>query len=281
MSDWLSAGRAMQKLISCALESSQYPLTKVVVGWPEARELKERLRSGEFVGYISVYAVGHSQNVSRYSDEALVTPIDATETITVNGSDITIGGIPTPGDNIFLYVNLVGVFNVHVDANDTLSDLATKLAAAVNAANAGFSATAAGTTVTLISGSTIINKFKCRAFGQGIVQREVARESQRFQITIFAPNAEIRSILARAALASLSRHPRIELDGGIQARLFYQSGGPEDFGMSSGLMTERLYYAVEYPIFHEEKAARVGDLPVDVARCTPDGEIISQRFHVF
>lgn len=281
MASWLQVAQAMQKLISCALETSLYTDVKVVVGWPEARQMREDLRSGQAKGFISVLGVGKSRNTSRYRPEAQVTPIDATEVITVNGLDITIGGMTTPGDNIFLYVNLLGIFNVHVDADDTLNDLATKLATAVNSANAGFSATAVGTTVTLASGSTIINKFKCRAFGQGIIKREVIREEQIFQITVFAPASEMRDALAEIASTNLSSHAFLTLEDGSQSRILYQSGNPEDFGMSAGLLTEKMFYTAEYPSFYEEKAARVGDLTLDYGTCGTDGSSRIQQFQVF
>lgn len=284
MAGWLQAAKAMQKLISCALEPSQFPQAKVVVGWPEAREMRETLRNpaSNIKGYISVLAIGNSRNVSRYRPNDEVIPYDATEIITINNLNITISGIPTPGDNIFLYVNLVGIFSVHVDANDTINDLATKLAAAVNAANAGFSASAAGAVVTLASGTTLINQFKCRAFGQGLVRREVFREEQRFQITVFAADPETRDILASVATTNLSANSFLELDDGVQARILFSNGNPEDFGMSAGLLTEKVFYTAEYPAFYEEKAARVGYIREDYGTCGTDGtELPLLRFHVF
>jgi hypothetical protein len=288
MAGWLQAAQEMQKTISCALEPSEFPETIVVVGWPEAREMRETLRdpTKNVKGYISVLAVGTSRNVSRYWPEATVTPFDATETITVNGFDITIGGIPTPGDNIFLYVNLLAIFNVHVDANDILADLATKLAAAVNTANAGFTATAVGTTVTLASGSVTISKFKCRAFGQGEIRREVYREQQRFQITVFAGDPATRDILASKAATVLASNSFLTLADGTQARVLYQSGNPEDFGMSAGLLTEKIFFTAEYPSYYEEKAARVGlitlDYGTDPPADAPGGNTnLIKRFQVF
>ena len=88
MAGWLQAAQAMQKIISCDLEPSQFPETIVVVGWPETREMRETLRdpSKNIKGYISVLAVGTSRNVSRYWPEATIVPYDATEIITVDNA---------------------------------------------------------------------------------------------------------------------------------------------------------------------------------------------------
>lgn len=281
---WMSVAQAMQQVISAAVGRSPGFPTTVVVGWPEMRQVQEALRQPGDKAYISIYAPGSSVNTSRYTTEPTVEPINETEVVTVNGMVITIGGMVTPNDNIFLHINkdlAVDTYNVHVDANDTLNDLAAKLTNAVNIASAGYSATVNANIVTLASGTKVINRIVCRAFGQGIVTREVFRERQRFQLTSWTPNSATREAVSNLIVSNLSRDPFITMADGTLGRILYAGGNPNDFAMQAGLMTDIAFYTVEFPTFFKEKIARVGDLPCDVTRFGFDGHAFTQRVHVF
>lgn len=221
--------------IPCAIER----------GWPVQEQLQKDLKAGICV--VSVYSLPGERNTSRYSAEWIdlgaVTPTIAAA-INAAQTQITFSGAISVPVNVGAIVN-GKAYAYAVQANDTLSTIASALAALINIDTA---ATSNGAVVTIAGGRSI----EVHVGGVGTAIRELGRQERQFQITIWAPDQPRRDALAkfldgflRGAGQESPRH-FLQLSDGLKARLRYVRTLPTDQGQLAALFRRDLVYSVDY-----------------------------------
>lgn len=220
----------------------------VYQGWPDAVQLRADLAAGKV--HVSVYP---QPNMLRVVDSAMSdwstpsAPVN-TITLTLSGQTVTVGGTVSAPQNAALVVdNKAYVYAVQ--AGDTLTSIATALAALVNADQ---SATAAGAVVT-IPGAKYISP---RVGGQGVAVRETRRQEQGYQITVWANCFDQRDPIAAAIDSALSGIPHLTL-ADQSAALRFKSSRQDDSQQKEGIYRRDLMYAVEFSTFASQTLTQI------------------------
>lgn len=214
--------------------------TVIYPGWPSASQLDEDLAAlagGAGRMHVTVFPTNTEQKTTRYTpdwQEQSQTP--ATVTLTVAGQVITLGGTVSTPQNIALLVD-VGAYTYAVQAGDTLTSIATALAALVPGASS------AGAVLTLPSGAVLRG---ARAGGGGKILRETKRQMRVMQISIWADTPDHRTATASLLDAALSSVERITMPDQTLARMTYQASHEIDDKQKAGLYRRDLLYSVEY-----------------------------------
>lgn len=210
-------------------------------GWPIPAELDSDLaqlakNTGGRI-HVSIFATGTERNTTRYPRDwkQSIAPVQ-TLTLTQNGQQVTVGGTVSTPQNVMLMVNRLPVV-YQVQATDTLTTIATALAALV----AG--ATSSGPTVT-IPNTASLTAARVGATGTNIM--ELRRQERVFQITVWADSPSHRALVASAIDVAMAAIQFLTLSDGTGARLIYKSTVDNDMPQKDGFYRRDLMYSVEY-----------------------------------
>lgn len=259
---------AVVDAVLAALNSAdvQVPPGQVGVGWPWGPGISDILGQNE--AQITVYPLSNAaQNrTSRkpawktYSQPTV--PLLVAATTSGSNQMLTFSGASASGLNIHTFVQSVGGPLVDcycaTGGSDTLGSIATKVAAAVNAAGvAGVSATTSGNS-TIVSGSPTI---KCNIGGQGTIAREVRRTMLPVQVSVWAANGPARNQLGQVLENSLALDvvPFLNAIDGSAIR-FRQRAAPkwvDESESSYSLYEWHCVYECEYPTLQTAATATV------------------------
>lgn len=211
---------------------------KVVIypGWPTPAQLDRDLAAG--AAHVSVFATGAETNSTRYQPKAqVVSQAAPTVTLTASGKTVTVGGaIPSPfaAQNIAVIVG--GAPYVHpLQSNDTLVTIATALAALIPGA------TNTGPVLTLPQAPDA-----ARVGGVAGMATEWERQTQRVQITVWAPTPASRKAIASAIKAGLAQISFLVMPDGFGARIKSVASALSDGQQKVALYRRDLIYEVEY-----------------------------------
>lgn len=234
---------------------------KVAQDWFAPADLQSLLAAGG-VG-ISVVATAVSRKTTRWAP--ITYPIDPAQlaipfTATIVGRTVTFAGSIAANVNTVVLVGYPQTaVSVTTTAQDTLPTFAQRLAAAIVAANIpGVSASANGATLTVVGSDVVVN------LGATVTaQREVGRIDQRFQVTIWAANGDVRGAVEGALLDAVgtSDNPWTVLgDGGPAAWTRYASGPSRKDERVEDLMAKRadVFFDVEYALLTPVPLTQVG-----------------------
>ena len=229
------------------------PVTGTIVryypGWPQKAQLDQDL--GNNVVNISVFAPpGTEQNTTRFPRQwQVATPAQHTLTATVDdtGTIITIGGTVSTSQNVAAIVNGTP-FVYQSQASDTLSSVASGLAALIAAG--GFSASASGAAVTISGAKSLV----ARVGGIATMLKEVRRQNRLFQISFWCPTPALRDTAVKAVDPVLAATNFLSLADGSMGRLIYQRTFVDDAAEKAGCYRRDLFYAVEYGTTITEQA---------------------------
>lgn len=210
-------------------------------GWPQASQLDKDL-SGFANGqggrvHISVFAKDGAALMPAYSNAW--TPLSkqaATVALSVAGQDVTLAGEPATNQVVGIVLESEA-FTYAVQADDTLTSIATALAAIIP------QATSSGPVLSLPGGVKIV---AARAGGVGTMQREVQRLKQPLQITIWADTPTRRTAIARVIGPLLAGTERVGLPDLTTARLLYQTAHEIDATQKANLYRRDYIYTAEY-----------------------------------
>lgn len=211
---------------------------RVYAGWPKPKGLDVDIAAGTV--NVSVFAVPNaSKNTSRFQRQwqPLTIPA-ATLTIAVAGNQILLGGATTIAHVIAAQV-AGKTYATGVSAGATLAAAAATLATLINA---DIPATSSGSTIT-VSTTLSVNA------GLGIAGtaiREVRRQEQRFQVTIWAGTPALRSAAVQAIDVALADTPRLTMADGSGARLVYFGTSVMDTAERADVYRQDLFFTVEY-----------------------------------
>lgn len=244
--------------------------TPVVVyaGWPASSTLTADLQAGKC--HVTVFPTQIERNVTRYrTNQHVMNRVPATITATVSGQTITFGGTVQVPQNIAIFVNGVP-FTYAVQANDTLTSIATALATAISSVategcvevetESGVQivleqpATSNGPVLTLGNTSRI---GAVRIGSYANTAAEFKRQERVFMVTIWADTPAHRDTIGAAVDVALMQLEWLTMPDGYAARIIYKNSP-----VSDGLQKEYLYrrdlnYSVEFASTVQSTAADV------------------------
>lgn len=199
---------------------------------------------------VSVYPMANEQRTTRYprTYETLTVPT-VNLTLTASGTTITVGGTSSSPLNAAAVVNNRG-YVYAVQANDTLDDIATGLAALINADTP---ATSSGPVITIPAAT----KLAARAGGVGTVIRETKRQKRGFQLTFWCPTPALRDDVVPPVDQMLADIDYLTLPDGSAGRLLYERTIVSDRVEREGLYRRDLIYSVEYGTTETLDAAQI------------------------
>lgn len=224
---------------------------KVQRGMPLSLDLEAMIAAG--VIDIAVAARnGVERNTTRYDrDWFELQPPVRTITATVVGSTVTLGGTVSVPQNVAVRVGRAGLFIYQVQAGDTLSMIASGLAAGL--AGIGIAATATGPSLTVSATDPV----DARVGGYGIAAQELKRQDKSFQITLFAPSPELRDALSRLLDPALAELNFLPLPDGTQGLVRYERTIVIDSSEKMSEYRRDLFYWVEFPTITTRPAPEV------------------------
>ena len=222
---------------------------KIFRGWPIPANLDTDLAAGTID--ISIFPLQTEQKSTRYPKDwqELVNPGTPALTLTVSGATITVGGSPSSPLNAAALVNETG-YVYPVQPSDTLTSIATALAALINV---NTPATSSGAVVTITGAHQLV----ARVGGVGSIIRETKRQKRSFQITFWCPNPALRDAIVPPVDQALADLEFLSLPDGSGGRLLYERSTVSDRVEREGLYRRDLIYSVEYPTTETQSAAQI------------------------
>lgn len=223
----------------------------IYAGWPSSARLDDDLAAGKV--HVSVYARPEERNTTRYSRDWQTVSINpATITLTATVNTVTVGGTITTPQNATLLVN-GKAYSYALQAADTLTTIATALAALVNVDTP---ATSSGAVVTIPTAY----KITARVGTTGTSIRELRRQERVFQLVIWAPTPALRDAVTQPLDVALAVLNFITLPDTSAARLIYKSSPITDDLQKAGLYRRDLFYTVEYATTQTQINTTVTDM---------------------
>ena len=234
MADLAHVEQALAAACASALAPTGLP-HRVHRGWPVSHQLDADLRAGTVT--VSVYPQpGATRNVSRFSSAWRYDAAPAASlSLTVAGNTVTISGTPTPAHIAAVSANDVA-YTRRCIAGDTPAAVAAGLAALIPGASA------AGATLT-VPGAL---RLQAHAVADWRARREVRRQEQGVQVTVWAPTPALRDAAAAAVDAALASGPVLALADGSAAWLRYQRTASTDEGTEALIYRRDLIFVAEY-----------------------------------
>lgn len=218
------------------------------VGWPSPQSLDAILANGSAI--VTAFAPpGMERNTTRYPRNEQVGTLNVpTITLTLSGSEITLGGsLAAYAQNLAMTIAEVA-YAVQVPANTSLSAAAALLAATYEGA------TSSGPVVTIPSGVSITN---LRTGGYAPTATEVARTEKVFSVIVWAPTPAARDAIAKAIDPVLKQASWLYTPGGSSVRNIYQRTMQIDNDQKQGLFRRDLTYLAEYPTIVTGQAGQI------------------------
>jgi len=184
-------------------------------GWPIPAQLDADLTVGK--AHITVYPTTIETNKTRYSKDWVQQSLNtATITAAIVGQTVVIGGampVPFTAHNVMAMVNGLPYVYAVLSA-DTLSTIASALAALIAAAWAG--TVSSGAVVTC---PAVANITAARVGVTGTSIREIRRQERVFQITVWANSPVQRDVIGAAVDVALAATEFLTMPDGYGARL--------------------------------------------------------------
>ncbi len=217
-------------------------------GWPVPANLDTDLAAGKI--NITVYPNDVEQKTTRYPRDWKPLPVASPAlTLTVSGDTITVGGASSSPLNAAAIVNNAG-YVYAVQPSDTLTGIATGLAALINA---GTPATSSGPVITIPGAHRLV----ARVGAVGTAVRETKRQKRSFQITFWCPNPAVRDQIVPPVDQALADIDFLSLPDGTAGRLIYERSKVSDRVEREGLYRRDLFYSVEYGTTDSQAAAQI------------------------
>ncbi len=208
--------------------------TMIYPGWPTPAQLDKDLKVGK--AHVSVYPLPVEKMESVINQDAQTVSIATPgTTISINGLQVTIGGVPAVGDVACLSVNKTPEAYA-VQANDTTDTIAAALAALVGG-------TATGSVITLAQGTFLVS---ATVSTSGSTMTSIRRISRNVQIRTWAPSPSGRDTTAKAVYTALWNAERLTMPDGTLCGLTYGSDRSDDSKQKSRLYTRDLILSARF-----------------------------------
>jgi LysM repeat protein len=231
----------------------------VGVGWPPPNALDTIAASLATApqALVSVFAPeGFYRDATRYGAEwDILTPAAPTLTATVNsiGTQITISGTVSVPQLISAVLGAgfaPRTYVYTVQPGDTLSTIASGLAALINADT---SASAAGAVVTIPAASGLV----ARIGAQGTVYRETSRQVERIYLDIWAPSPDLRTAIGKALTLPFSKARFIRFADLSTGWVTPCAARDLDNAEKAGIYRRNLAFDIEYPTIETRPAMQI------------------------
>lgn len=202
-----------------------------IIGEPNPVSLDPELAAGKTC--VSFFPWSGERNVTRFDfhawDTVSISP--ATITLTVDTNTLTIGGTVAINQACVVIVNgdKANPYFYDVQAGDTLSSIATNIAALIAGASA------VGPVITIPTAYSI----EANISTQGLAIRELKRQQRLFRICIRSANPDDRNLIADSLDNYLAHLPSIDLTNDYSARMTYR-GSPFNDALQKARLFERL-----------------------------------------
>lgn len=206
------------------------PDVSVFPGWPLPAQLEKDIAAGRV--QVSIWAKGLGQNETRYREEwqELLAPV---QTLTLTQLDLhtaEVGGTVTTPQVVVLNGQAYAV-----QPSDTLDSIAAGVAALVPGA------TASGAVITVPAGVTQV----CIS-ATGTVAKEVRRQTDTLQVSVWAPTPDLRSAVAKVIDQATADLRFLEMPDHTSARLIYVNTQSFDRSEASLIYRRDLNFKTEY-----------------------------------
>lgn len=211
---------------------------RIFRGWPTPANLDADLKGGKI--NIGISKIRGMERVTTRFDTTYQTLSVNSPTLTAtvakgNPYTITISGTVSVYQTVMILYNGKS-FPYVVQANDTLSTIATNIAALISGASA------VGAVVSVPAAYSLIARIGTT--GTGI--RETKRQEVVFSVTAWAPTFALRDSICSAVDSALSGIVRFILSDGYYAHIKYMGSPPDDSMEKAHLYQRALHYAVEF-----------------------------------
>lgn len=228
-------------------------------GWPLPDQIDGDMPQG--IADVSIFPMPNERNTTRYRTDAKVMSIvPATLTLTVSGRTVTVGGVmPSPFTPHNMAVLIAGrAFLYAVQAADTLTSIATALATLIAVSYPG--TTNSGPVITLGAGATVQ---AARVGTTGTTAVEWERQTQTFQITVWAPDPTTRKTIGNAIKVALSQIAFLTMPDGFGARIRYLRNLLSDEAQKVRVYRRDFFYDIEYATTVSQQSATVVTVATD------------------
>ncbi|WP_293857229.1 hypothetical protein [uncultured Alsobacter sp.] len=224
---------------------------RIFAGWPKPNDLNRDIPQG--IVNVSVYTVaGASRRTTRLPREwKKITGPTTTLTVTVAGAGLTLGGTVSVPQNVHLTVNGTA-FVYAVQAGDTLATIATAIATLTGGSSAG--AAVSWSSSTRVAASI-------RGAGQAL--REIRRQEQRFQVSVWATSPAQRAAIGSAVDAGLAALNFLSMPDGSGARILYFGTSSIDTPELEGIYRRDIHFTVEYGTNQTETEYEIGNVTLN------------------
>lgn len=220
--------------------------TRIYRGWPSEAQLDADLSRG--IVNISVFPkVGYTRNTTRMARQWIDGPITLpTMSTTIFGDTVTISGLPGVTQNVGIRTR-EGAWAVTASPTED----APTVAAALRALIPGASGSGADVVMPTTDGLVALTG------GTGGASMEVRRQTQGFQVTIWAPTPALRDVAASTVDLLMAQTDWLVLADGSQVWLTYDTSTVVDEPSKDNLWRRDLMYTVEYPTTLNQTAAQM------------------------
>ena len=221
---------------------------KIYRGWPIPANLDADLKLKKI--NISVYPTDTEKRTTKYAPEWITLNVPAPSVkLAASETTLTVSGTPAALQNACAVVN--GIASIYpVQVGDTLSSIATGLAALINA---GEYATSSGPVITIPAAYSLAGRVG--TVGTSIL--EIRRQKRNFQVTFWCPTPASRDLIASAVDNALADVDFLTLPDGSSGRLLYERSHVGDQSEKEGLYRRDLFYSVEYATTRTRGAAQI------------------------
>lgn len=212
------------------------PMVRIYAGWPQSSALDKDMRTKAV--NVSVFGEPGGKNTTRYAREwREITRQENTITATVASNTATLSGTVATPQNVGAYVN-GRLFAYAVQPGDTLTTIATALAALINAVMPASSSGA------VISANGLQQIVVGRS---GVLARETRRQEKRFRVSVWAPTDELRRAAGRIVDDAISPLDQLALIDGSYGRVSFAYSNDVDEGQEALIYRRDIVFSIDYP----------------------------------
>ena len=217
------------------------PVCKIFRGWPVPASLDADLAAG--IVNISVFTEpsGEKNTTRCQMDWQTTTAASPKVTLAVVQNVVTVGGSIQAGDFACIKVGLHNVYSAPIASNSTVSSIAAALAALVAVNYPG--TIAASGVVTIATSATVL----VAVGGQGTAWKELERQSQIFQITLWCPTPTSRDLVGPFVKLAFAAINRFVLADNSYASVKMQRSIVTDKNQLQQSYRRDFFYTVEFP----------------------------------
>lgn len=213
---------------------------RIYRGYPASPVLEEDLAAG--IIHVSIApADDEFRIVTRYPRKWQETaPVTAVLKASVEGNSVTFSGICAAGQLAGVIVN-EDTFPYAVQQSDRPATVASNLAAQIRAA--GWIVNYEGSTLAVPEA----DGFAARVVAGAGALQEIRRQVQKFTISMWCPDPQMRDMVAPVIDLALSRANFVPLMDGSYGRMLLSDVAVIDTSADASLYRRDLVYAMEYP----------------------------------